>query len=121
MRAIAFLFPLALFGVSSGHAQPLPESYAWGPSTNGLRVGVSVHSSDRSNGGARFSIAFENTGDADVVLNLGYMLANGKTRTNRRAPVPRNNDAGRTHRPREEGQCRRGRGSKEIGEEDQVT
>lgn len=75
MRAIALVFPLALFVVSSGHAQPPSESYVWGPTTNGLRLGISVQS---SGGGARFSIAFENTGDADFVLNLGYMLANGK-------------------------------------------
>ena len=78
MRAIALVFPLALFVVSPGHAQPPSESYVWGPTTNGLRVGISVQSSGQPNGGARFSIAFENTGGADFVLNLAYMLANGK-------------------------------------------
>jgi hypothetical protein len=80
MKAIVLGVALASLAASA-HAttqQLTPDSYMWGQSVNGLRLGISVHAADQAHGGARLVIAFENTGDADFVLNLGMMLANGK-------------------------------------------
>lgn len=52
---------------------------AWGPSTNGLRIGISsVSPGNLPPTGAQFYIVFQNTGDSDFVVKLGHMLANGK-------------------------------------------
>jgi hypothetical protein len=54
-------------------------SQASGPSTHGLRIGISsVRSGNLPPVGAEFYVALENTADADFVVNLGHMLANGK-------------------------------------------
>jgi hypothetical protein len=51
----------------------------WGPSTNGLRIGISPVSRGKlPPASAQFYIALQNTGDSDFVVNLGHMLANGK-------------------------------------------
>jgi len=56
-----------------------PSSQATGPSSNGLRLGLSpVGSGNLPATGAEFYVALENTADSDFVLNLGQMLANGK-------------------------------------------
>jgi hypothetical protein len=57
---------------------PVALPQAWGLSTRGLRMGISVASADSSPTAAEFSVAIENTSDSDFVLNLGFMLANGK-------------------------------------------
>lgn len=52
---------------------------AWGPSTNGLRIGISsVRVGNLPPTGAQFYVVFQNIGDSDFVVNLGHMLANGK-------------------------------------------
>ena len=51
----------------------------WGPSTNGLRIGISPVISGRLPPvGAQFYVGLQNTGDSDFVVNLGTMLANGQ-------------------------------------------
>ena len=58
---------------------PVALPQVWGPSTRGLRMGIRVSSADSSPNAGEFSVAIENTSDSDLVLNLGSMLANGKT------------------------------------------
>ena len=62
--------------ISSQSTFAIPQ--AWGQSAHGLRLGISVSRSNLSLATAEFSLALENTGDSDFVLNLGSMLANGK-------------------------------------------
>lgn len=80
MKVVAFLFALAWLVAPvprfSQSTFALPQ--AWGQSAHGLRLGISVSPSNLSRTAAEFSLALENTGDADFVLNLGSMLANGK-------------------------------------------
>jgi hypothetical protein len=81
MRLAALLFAVAwlvvpVSRVSSQSTFAIPQ--AWGQSAHGLRLGLSVSSGSLSRANAEFSLALENTGDADFVLNLGSMLANGK-------------------------------------------
>lgn len=49
----------------------------WGPSVEGLRIGISAPSATIQ-WPARFTVSLQNTSDADFVVNLGSMLANGK-------------------------------------------
>jgi len=52
---------------------------AWGPANGGLRLGISLVNTDGpSVAGAEFYVALQNIGDADFVINLGHMLANGR-------------------------------------------
>jgi hypothetical protein len=82
MKSLASFFAVALIvatapRISSQPVLALPQ--VWGPSTNGLRIGISsVSSSNLTAAGAQFSVALQNTGDSDFVVNLGHMLANGK-------------------------------------------
>jgi hypothetical protein len=62
--------------ISSQSTFAIPQ--AWGQSAHGLRMGISVSPSNLSRTTAEFSLALENTGDSDFVLNLGSMLGNGK-------------------------------------------
>src|SRR5262245_51498654 len=55
-----------------------PPSQAWGPSADGLRIGISAISTTVPSRGPQFMVALQNIGDTDFVLNLGFMLANGK-------------------------------------------
>jgi hypothetical protein len=76
----AFLISgFVIVGLVSSAAQPTftPPS-SWGPTTNGLRVAISSASSTLPAGGEAFWIALQNAGPTDFVVNLGYMLANGK-------------------------------------------
>lgn len=51
----------------------------WGPPVNGLRMGIyPVTSGDLPSTGAEFYVAFQNVGDSDFSLNLGYMMKMGK-------------------------------------------
>jgi len=51
---------------------------AWGPASEGLRIGISVVAEDADNRTPMFDIWIENVGEEDVIMNLGMMLANGK-------------------------------------------
>jgi hypothetical protein len=55
---------------------PAPESapFAWGRPQNGLRVGFVQVGGDTG----RLTVALENVGKNDLVVNLGLMLANGR-------------------------------------------
>ncbi len=81
MQVVAFLFAVAWLvtpvpRISSQSSFAIPQ--ASGQSAHGLRLGISVSPGNLSRAAAEFSLALENTGDADFVLNLGSMLANGK-------------------------------------------
>jgi hypothetical protein len=68
---------------------------AWGPSVQGLRTSISVRHVNPSPAGAEFSVALENTGDADFVVNLGSMLGNGKVMLPTAVRLVLTNSAGR--------------------------
>jgi hypothetical protein len=55
-----------------------PPSQAWGPSADGLRIGISAISTTVPSLGPQFMVALQNISDTDFVVNLGFMLANGK-------------------------------------------
>lgn len=63
--------PAAPGGVGAGAAGG--EMVVWGKPSGNLRMGIA------RSGPKRVSVVIENTGDADTVVNLGIMLANGKT------------------------------------------
>ena len=64
-------------GASAHQADATPA--ARGASSNGLRAGIAVtNPGPQSPTAAAFRIELQNTGPSDFVLNLGYMLANGK-------------------------------------------
>src|SRR5437867_12226581 len=56
----------------------LRPSQALGSSTDSLRIGISAATSTISLQGAKFIVALQNTSDADFVLNLVVMIANGR-------------------------------------------
>jgi hypothetical protein len=68
---------------------------AWGPSVQGLRMSISVSHENPSRAGAEFSVALENTGDSDFVMNLGSMLGNGKVMLPTAVRLVLTNSAGR--------------------------
>jgi hypothetical protein len=53
------------------------ELQQWGPAVAGLQLSLSASNSKTENG-RELQVAFRNTGEHDVTLNLGLMLANGK-------------------------------------------
>jgi hypothetical protein len=68
-----------LAAANSVSAQLLPAgSVAWGPSVDGLRIGVSAPARTDPKASAAFDVSLQNTGTEDFILNLGSMLANGK-------------------------------------------
>ena len=70
---------IAAFWIRQGSSQtPSADVAAWGESSNGLRIGISSNSVTMSPTAAKFAVAIQNTGDADRVVNLGIMLANGR-------------------------------------------
>lgn len=75
---IAAITAVGLIPPAFGQA-PLRAGRAWGEASSGLRIGIAAVSRDSaSSADVEFEVAIENTGTADVVLNLGSMLANGK-------------------------------------------
>jgi len=54
------------------------SSQALGSSADGLRIGISAATETVPAQGAKFIVALQNTSNADFVLNMGVMLANGK-------------------------------------------
>jgi hypothetical protein len=60
-------------------AMPSEAPKTWGPPVNGLRMAVyPVASGDLPSTGAEFYVAFQNVGDSDFLLNLGYIMMMGK-------------------------------------------
>ena len=70
------LVVLGVRGTSSQSPLETPP-LAWGQSIDGLRMGIAGGKSVPSPGG-EFTLALQNTGSRDFVVNLGLMLANGK-------------------------------------------
>jgi hypothetical protein len=79
-----FMSACVVAALSASHSvaqsQAVPAVAAeWGTVSDGLRMAISSLSSENTPPEERrFSVAIENVADRDVVLNLGYMLANGK-------------------------------------------
>jgi hypothetical protein len=81
-----FISACVVAWLSASHSVAQTESQAvhtvaaeWGTVNDGLRMAISsLPSENAASRERRFSVAIENVGDHDVVLNLGYMLANGK-------------------------------------------
>src|SRR5262249_48858978 len=57
---------------------PPPTARAWGPSSDGLRIAISTTSAPVPSNSAEFLISIQNVSNTDFVVNLGFMLANGK-------------------------------------------
>ena len=71
LALILFLSP------ASSKDQPA-ESPQWGAAVNGLQMSISVADPGRADA-AEFQVVLRNVGEQDFTLNLGTMLANGKT------------------------------------------
>jgi hypothetical protein len=82
MRAQAKLFGVLLIVAIAADVSSRPLSapgQSWGSSESGLRLGISSEASGAMRPtGREFMVSFQNAGDSDFVLNLGFMLANGK-------------------------------------------
>ena len=87
LKIASALFGSALLAVLSVQdvRSPIDTSYAlsarqeWGPVSDGLRMAISpLISGNSPREHTAFDVAIQNVGDADIVLNLGQMLANGK-------------------------------------------
>lgn len=81
MRVTALLvLAMSALGFSPASAQPnsSPEQ-VWGAASDGMRMSIAaVKSGSTTQGDAEFYVAFQNVGSKDMVLNLGFVLANGK-------------------------------------------
>ena len=81
MRFMGLVTAIATIGAlppSSRQAAVVPGP-AWGQAIGGLRIGIAtVNDRTIPSADTQFDVALENNGAADFVLNLGYMLANGK-------------------------------------------
>jgi hypothetical protein len=75
---LSLLFAAPAGAVDELHRKTASQSVAWGPSTAGLRVGISASSRKLPATGADFRVTLENTGISDFVVNLGILVANGK-------------------------------------------
>lgn len=80
MRIVIWGCLVAFLGASQLAAQSgaVPVNAEWGDISEGLRMAISLASENAATEKRRFAVTIENVGDSDVVLNLGYMLANGK-------------------------------------------
>lgn len=70
------LFLCLLLSPSSSRGQTI-DGLQWGERVDGLQMSISIADSSKI-GVPVFQVALRNTGEHDVSLNLGYMLANGK-------------------------------------------
>jgi hypothetical protein len=55
-----------------------PATRVWGPSSDGLRISISTTSATPPSTSPEFLISIQNISNRDFVVNLGFMLANGK-------------------------------------------
>ena len=79
MKPIALCCAAALVAGSHapGQGQALPTGL--GSANTGLRMAISsATTATETSVGPQFDIVIENVGDSDVVVNLGFMLSNGK-------------------------------------------
>jgi hypothetical protein len=83
MTRSVILFAVALVGAPAtavSFQSGCAESWTWGSSSHGLRIGILPILSEMSSPvrpGVR--VALQNTSDSDFVINLGEMLGNGKS------------------------------------------
>ena len=62
----------------AAHAQDRSPDLSWGPVTDGLRMSIARTPLSATATTAQFSVAIENAGEKDAVLNMGLMMANGQ-------------------------------------------
>ena len=73
-------FPVATHTIRLAKTDQAEGTTAWGEPHNGLRIGIyTIPSNKAGQGQPDFGVVLENVGENDLVLNLGLMLANGKT------------------------------------------
>ena len=72
---VVVLIAVGAQGTTSQSLLEMPQT--WGQSIDGLRIGIAGGRTVPSSV-AEFTIALQNTGPRDFVVNLGEMLANGK-------------------------------------------
>jgi hypothetical protein len=80
MRCVALLLTVFITVAGHGHAQSVAASHSEaGAVADGLRLRLASAARDSTPSGAGpFLVTLENVGNADFVVNLGSMLANGK-------------------------------------------
>jgi hypothetical protein len=71
-----YIFLSLLLSPASSRGQTI-NSLQWGETVDGLQMSISIANSSRA-GVPEFQVALRNSGEHDVTLNLGFMLANGK-------------------------------------------
>ena len=82
MKAVMLCCAVAVvagcYGIEVPQSLPLVVA-DWGATNAGLRISISsvTTATDRPDE-REFSVAVENVGDSDVVVNLGFMISNGK-------------------------------------------
>jgi hypothetical protein len=84
--------------LASSRAQSA-ESPAWGAPVDGLRMSISAADSVRTDSPV-FHLAFQNAGEKDLILRLGYMLANGRVQLPDRISLTLTDANGRTRKLR---------------------
>ena len=68
---------LLLVGASSA---PRPNPPTWGEAVNGLQMSIALDpAKSASSKTPKFRVALRNAGESDLILNLGFMLGNGKS------------------------------------------
>lgn len=73
-------FPIATHTIRLAKTDHAESDPAWGEPHTGLRIGVyTIQPDEAGQGQPGFGVVLENVGENDLVLNLGLMLANGKT------------------------------------------
>jgi hypothetical protein len=72
--------PIATHTIRLSETDQAEGVTAWGEPHDGLRIGMfGIRSAGPGHGEPDFGVVLENVGENDLVLNLGLMLANGKT------------------------------------------
>jgi hypothetical protein len=75
MKAIMALTIIAVISSIPDLSLSAPaDQLSWGKSSDGIQLSLTSTDPD----GRSLLVAFQNVGDRDVTLNLGFMMANGK-------------------------------------------
>ena len=83
MRTSLATVALVIFGDILTAGMPAqsvsPDPQAWGSEVSGLRMGIAAVGLTNAEAGTVFEVSLHNAGAQDFVVNLGLMIANGKT------------------------------------------
>jgi len=88
---------LILFLSSASSRVKLTDSPQWGAPVDGLQMTISAADSHKADV-PEFQVALRNTGEQDVTLNLGFMLANGKAQLPESINLNLIDDGGKTRK-----------------------